>query len=541
MNNEAFKLVKSELVQSLQAAEQAFDAFVVDPSDLEQLNECSAIMNRLRGTFALMEDEGISKLCATISSSLDALVTEQSNKRLMQACSNAILVVGRYVEYREVGDPVFPDLMLEEINRLRLAAGQRPHPVDWFHPLQIKADWLSQQPVKLSGDQARLRRVHALSQAGLVQIVRSERLQAVFRALSELYERAGRGQKDRNLGSLFTALAELCDASARGEPFINKDRLRFFAQCERALAELVNNQVLAANVINDIKRQTAYLLSLQANRSASGDKLLQALGVQRASIDDAFLAEQYRLLHGPGANVLQSVSDALLEELADIREHIEQVERQGTQLNLDTQKPRIAGVGEALAMVGLTSAANVVKQLLKKLTNASDLTDSDLLAQVADGLIYAETAAARLKTGRGEGAQSSPNQASAAAVHDHARIALIDEAEQGIAVVKRAVSAYMDHGGDKLHLTNVDASLRGVRGACVFLGAQRAAHIVDMVARFIEERLLNAGQEINQQSFDYMAEALSGLEFYLEALLTGSSRADDLLGVAEKNLAQLAV
>ncbi|WP_119395514.1 hypothetical protein [Salinibius halmophilus] len=541
MNNGAFKLVKSELIQSLQSAESSFDAFVSDHTDLESLSDCSATMNRLRGTFALMEDIGVSKLCAAISQSVEALSTQSDNSRLIQACSHAILVVGRYVEYREFGDPIHPDLMLEEINRLRLASGERVHPLDWFNPVAIRQEWFSQITVSISDQDnlARLKRVHLLTQAGLVQVTKKERLTAVFKAMAELFERAGRAQKDSSLSSMFTVMAQLCESLSLTQPFINNDRLRLFAQFERTLSNLLQTGTLGSGQVNDLKRQIVYLLSLQPVRSEACNKLLTALGVQRATTDDAKLAEEYRLLHGPGASVLTSVSDALLEELSDIREHIEQAERSKTAINLDIQAPRMAGVAEALAMVGLSSAANVVKQVLHKLKNAADIQDPALLANVADGFIYAETAAARLKSGTRDSGAESPNQASAQAVHDHARIALIDEAEQGLAVIKRAISAYMDHDGDKLHLTNIDVSLRGVRGACVFLGAERAVKVVDMISRFVNERLLAQGEEISQAQFDQMAESLSGLEFYLEALLTRSARADEVLNMAEKNISRL--
>lgn len=541
MNNGAFKLVQSELVQSLQAAESSFDAFVSDHTDLDSLNDCSATMNRLRGTFALMEDTGVSRLCAAVSQSVEALSTQSANQRLIQACSHAILVVGRYVEYREFGEPVHPDLMLEEINRLRLASGERVYPLDWFYPVAVKQEWFSQIHVSISDQDnlARLKRVHLLTQAGLVQISKKQRLTAVFKAMAELFERAGRAQKDSSLSSLFTVTSQLCDALSRSQPFINNDRLRLLAQFERSLANLLQTGTLGSAQVNELKRQVVYWLTLQPVRSESCDKLLTALGVQRAVTDDAKLAEEYRLLHGPGASVLTSVSDALLEELGDIREHIEQAERSQTAINLEVQAPRMAGVAEALAMVGLNSAANVVKQVLNKLKNAADIQDPGLLANVADGFIYAETAAARLKSGERDGGAQSPNQASAQAVHEHARIALIDEAEQGLAVIKRAISAYMDHDGDKLHLTNIDVSLRGVRGACVFLGAERAVKVVDMLSRFVHERLLNKGDDISQAQFDQMAESLSGLEFYLEALLTRSARADDVLDMAEKNISRL--
>jgi hypothetical protein len=109
-----------------------------------------------------------------------------------------------------------------------------------------------------------------------------------------------------------------------------------------------------------------------------------------------------------------------------------------------------------------------------------------------------------------------------------ARVILIDESEGGLALAKRAISAYMDSEGDRLHLSNVVATLVGVRGALIFLNSEQAATIVSRIIVFIQRELLEKGTLIDPDQLELFADALSSLEFYLEGLLSSSENLDIL-------------
>ncbi|MDX1474624.1 MAG: chemotaxis protein, partial [Reinekea sp.] len=119
------------------------------------------------------------------------------------------------------------------------------------------------------------------------------------------------------------------------------------------------------------------------------------------------------------------------------------------------------------------------------------------------------------------------NKAFKAQVHE-ARVVLIDESESGLALAKRAISAYMDSNGDKLHLSNVVATLHGVRGALVFLNSEQAASIVARAIAFVQRDLLESAALIDSGQLELFADALSSLEFYLEGLLSGNENLDIL-------------
>jgi hypothetical protein len=117
---------------------------------------------------------------------------------------------------------------------------------------------------------------------------------------------------------------------------------------------------------------------------------------------------------------------------------------------------------------------------------------------------------------------------------------LIDEAEAGLALAKRAITAYMDSQGDRLHLTNVIPTLNGVKGAFVFLNSMTAADLIQRAINYISRDLEESGTMVNQVQLETFADALSSLEFFLEGLLTDSAN-EDILKLAKHSLATLSV
>ena len=115
-------------------------------------------------------------------------------------------------------------------------------------------------------------------------------------------------------------------------------------------------------------------------------------------------------------------------------------------------------------------------------------------------MLYVESMVASLE--RGDRRDSKPQvarpgmEAEAFANHQltEACIVVIDEATAGLALAKRAITAYLESNGEKLHLANVPFSLQAVRGGLRFLEQERAAELIGACADFIQKHMLESNQ-----------------------------------------------
>ena len=181
-------------------------------------------------------------------------------------------------------------------------------------------------------------------------------------------------------------------------------------------------------------------------------------------------------------------------------------------------------LSKTLGMVGLSSAGNALAAQLQTVASWSEeqTPDSVQLNSLADAVLYVEGMVASLESGERREprpAQAQPvSEAESFAMHqlNEARIVVIDEALGGLAMAKRAITAYLESNGDKLHLANVPFTLQAVRGGLWFLDQPRAAQLVGACAEYIDKQMLESQQMPSEQMLETLADALTSLEYYLE-------------------------
>ena len=123
---------------------------------------------------------------------------------------------------------------------------------------------------------------------------------------------------------------------------------------------------------------------------------------------------------------------------------------------------------------------------------------------------------------------------------DQAQVNVLKEADAGLSITKRALNDFVESEWDKMHLANVTATLATVRGGFQFLGKDRAANILDVCSRYIDNSIIRMSQPPRESELNAIADVLSSLEYYLEGMLTSSGGfGEQVLDLAEDALKQL--
>jgi len=332
------------------------------------------------------------------------------------------------------------------------------------------------------------------------------------------------------------------EAMVQNDASMTPTRKRLFSLLEREMRTLIQKAPESLRQPNNaaLIKEFLFLLALNKSDSLKAKHVATFYHLPTLSYSEALLEEQRQVLFSPGRGVLASVAEALKEDISAIKESVDQVARGGPFSSKELYA-RLKKVADIYVMVGLTSPANVLKGQADIVGGWADNAaphHEDLL-KIADVVLYAESALARLLQGHSHKDLEGENKAFQVQLHE-ARVVLIDESESGLALAKRAISAYMDSEGDRLHLSNVVSTLVGVRGALIFLNSNDAATIVSRIIVFIQRDLLENGALIDASQLELFADALSSLEFYLEGLLSSSENMD-ILKLAVHSLNSLKV
>ena len=280
-------------------------------------------------------------------------------------------------------------------------------------------------------------------------------------------------------------------------------------------------------------------------RMARGVETMQqdALPSLLVEATEAELEHARGSLAGRNRALLDTVSAALKEDLLRVKDALDLHLRAGggNLADLQPQAEALDRIGETLGMLGLESARGVIQEQRKVVQGLADGSrepgDGDLM-EVAGALIYIEHSLddqfSRLGSGDAVEADDQLAQESRKVMG-----ALAREAAANFAEVRNAFVAFVETDWDHAVLDPVPRLLAEVAGAMRILNLPEPAGYLEALRRFSHAELLGNKQVPGGRQLDTLADALAGMEYYLESLRDPHGQRQDLLDKTRVSLEQL--
>lgn len=555
--SQSFDLVKAEIEQTIRQAEAGLGRFQENRESGEDLQNCVDYLNQLRGIFILVELRGGILLCQeAVAMANDVPVGANDDKNiLLTTLSSALFILRRYVEYYHQQRADHPELLLPIINDLREARKEKPYPESCFFDVDVKhrANFgfsLAITPVE--GDEAGYevyaQRMRLMFQIGLLGVLR-ERNEAVNK---KLIGRAARGFarlcNGASMGQMWCLLAVVADTMLDRDMAFGKARKRMLMRVEKYTREIVyvGKVATAKDAPDSLFKDLIYLLFRSGSANPEVAEILEAYQLAPSEYPEVMMETHRKRLYGPGADVLKSLSDALQEELNQLKDKLDIVERgiEPDIAELSTIAASLESLSNTLLMLDLKQLSGLAKNQAGKLRlweAEQRLPSSDELYVLADAVLSIEEAAMQMVT---RGITSETDALAGVKVSDReqspyrreAMIVVADEARGALILAKRAITAFIESDYDKMHLANLPATLHSIWGGFVMLDDPDAANVLQRVAVCIQEKLLDEREPPSVSVLEALADALTSFEYYIESIGTRDDRNMDLLKLAESSL-----
>mgnify|MGYP003665732820 FL=1 len=524
----SLNLVRDELFATMEEAESSLEHFIADRHNGSLLQQAVENLHQVRGTLNLIELTGAELLAQEVLDQATDIPAGAGEERDVQlsALSNALHVLRRYLENVEAHRQEMPELLLPAINDLRQAGGQPALPESFFFSVRLDHARPRTAPAKVDGAvrESEGRRLRHMYQVGLLGFIREHNPQASLKLMGRALTRVDSLFANEPRGRLCWVGAAAVEAQVDGQLLARKSRKQLFSRIDRELKQmLINGQYEAPR---GLLKELLYLVALAGTRGPQATALSEVFGLAPLPFTDHLLEEEYQRLAGPGQAVMRSLSSAIREELNSLKDMLDLIERGTLQSDsLNSLHALLGKLSKTLGMVGLSSAGNSLNAQLHVVAGWSEASppQPQALNKLADAVLYVEGMVASLESGERREVRANPaqpgNEAESFAQHqlNEARIVVVDEAQAGLALAKRAITAYLESGGERMHLSNVPFSLQAVRGGLWFLDQERAALLVGACADYIQRQMFDAPQMPSEQMLETLADALSSLEYYLEA------------------------
>jgi hypothetical protein len=547
-NTTSLTFLKDELDATLSQAESALEVFSEDTSRSGELKVCAEAFHQVRGICQMLELPAAALMAEEMELVAEAIGRSVTPERMVGTLGNAIVLLGRYLEYVQLKNAAMPELLVGGINELRRSAGKPLIAESHFFRVDVTRE--RQPPAAPAStsraDVARLcRRMRHMYQVGLLGVLRGESrtsLKLVSRALARIDRLCG----DAPMGRLWWVARAAVEALLADEMRLTPARKQLLSQFDRQIKRLVyeGERALESDAPLLLVKECVYLVSLATQDQGLIGEVKRAFSV-RPRFTDGALQEELSLMSGAGGSVIRTVATALKEELNDIKSTLDMAAQGAADTDYGDLADTLVRLAGTLVMIGQSREAAQIRgraeQVRQWRNGEVDPEGMDFHALV-DDLLMVENAVATLER-RFAPADDINREVRNTRISlyqlDEARMTVVGECRAGISLTKRSLTSFIDSQGDRMHLSNVPSVLVGVSGGLMFLELDRARAILEGCRQYIEQAMLAGSGAPVREQMETLADAITSIDYYLESMEEHKPIGDAVLEVAEESLAEL--
>jgi hypothetical protein len=558
VNISSLNMVSDELIITIEQAARKLEQFIVEADQEDSLLECIGKIEQIVGVFQLIELHGAELLATEVLCATKQIIEtpESEREKLLATITDGFFILPRYLEYVQQTHKTFPVLLVPYINDLRQDLKTPLLPESHFFYVDVNAGKIiaPQTSSMMSEDFAPLvRRLRHMFQIGMLNVLQGKQVRSAIGMMQRSFERMEAISNDRSMGMLFwvgsSALAAMRDENME----ITKSRKLLLSSLDRQLKQIQKEGLdgLDRESPAVLVKYLVYIVAISRSKSEKTQKILNAFSLMPLSYSDSVLRSEREALCGPSKNTVASMATVLKEELRNTKEILENASQMedGLLADYDDLIETLTKVADILSVVGLVSASNTLKQELQKIEGwkkSNEPTNAQELIEVADALLYVESTVSGLeKLNLSDEKLNMVNSLArreviASSQLAEAELLVIQEAESGLALVKRALNSFSESNFDTSHIQNVAATLRAIRGGLVVMQFNRASSVISSCIRFVDEVLMQDNPAVAlQQLLETFADAVIGLEYYLDEVKSDKSADASVLSIAEESLEAL--
>jgi chemosensory pili system protein ChpA (sensor histidine kinase/response regulator) len=534
--------VKGEIDLALQRGEEALRAFATNTSDATQLKSSLGHLHQARGALSIVGLDGVTRLSEELEGLLSALEKDVSLRKaeIFDLAARAYRGIHAYLNQLMAGNPNQPLRLYSLYRDLVAAQGGQADPTDLYFPdLSLRPPKRDKVPVVLKPGETEkfLREQRSRYQRGLLKWLKNDASGAEDMRTAVAAVEATQGlTSQRAFWWVALAFFEALAHKALPQELDVKQLCNRIEQQIKRLAEGI------PNVAERLMREVLYYVARARSHDGHVRKVQEtyhlAQTIPPADGGDATSTESVALKSAreflsQAKDAWNKLASGNPQSLTAFRESASGLEDQATQLG----NPALATLTEEIAAVAEWVAANQEKMseavalevatALLLLENAL-AGSSELPAEFAQ---QAQVVGSRLKDCTlGKPLRRTPeipllDEMSRKAQERLLMNQVVAEIQANLRTIEQALDAFFRDSSKREDLASLDKPLHQLLGALEMLGEQRARDALAAAGEQIR-RFSMADYLANPQDFERIAQTLSGLGFYIEALAHGNADFD---------------
>ncbi|VAX06460.1 Signal transduction histidine kinase CheA [hydrothermal vent metagenome] len=547
--------IKDELDELMRQAGSALEEYIEGSGDKELIQTCIERLHQIYGTLRMVQMFGASMLAEEMELAASALKSGKVAHRSEAAeiLMQALIQLPDYLDKMQSGYRDIPLLVLPLMNDLRAARdADLLSEVALFAPALEQRLMVGPESGEANAELPKLaRRLRHCYHKGLLLWYRGEKRNNGLSVLADVMHRLEQEAGTEYVRQLFriarAAVAALQDEAI--EPGIAIKLLH--GRLDRQIKLLIDEgeAALVNAPATELQKNLLYYIAL----ADSDNELIQAikqtfeLGMILPTAEE--IEAGRKELSGPNRELLEALRDAIKNDLVQVQDRLDLFIRSAPRdtddlLNLERPLRKIA---DTLGMVGQGELRERMKGRANQIrdVNAGGMIPDDAaLMDMAGDILFVETSLNSWV----------PSQVFPAVVEQARQVgitpekegefgelvqAVFSEAGVDMAHIKEAIVAYIDSPADKSLLADVPKRFFDVSGALKMLGLSGVSVLLDFIAQYINSQFLADDLILDTEQVNTLADAITSIEYHMEAVIEGRSGQGEILDVARNALVQL--
>jgi chemosensory pili system protein ChpA (sensor histidine kinase/response regulator) len=529
----ALDWVKGEIEEVLKQAQYELEAYVESPDDTARMKFCLTYLHQVSGTLQMVEFYGAAMLAEEMEgvakAMLDDSVSDAAEAR--QVLMQAILQLPNYLDHIKLGHRDLPVVLLPVLNDLRAARGESLlSETSLFLPdIKPSAPINEQQRRQFSDKQFidLARKLRQMYQVALLGLLQGKDTQHNAEYLQKVASRLAKILKDTPAGPLWNVAAAALEGVTSKGIAITSGIKESLKRLEPELKSLITNGSDSFNKIpEDLLKNLLFYVAKSETSNARIETIRKEFGLDDALPTSAELDADRNALSGPDKSTMSSVGNALIEEITGLKDKLDVlVQGKGADASqMSELLPSFKQIGDTMGMLGLGTPRTVVLDqydVISGFVNDKKIASNTELMDIAGALLYVEASLVGLSERFNGGTEiSSPERIQL----NDAQHVVLKESIKLVEQVKDKIVEYIPSNDISL-LAEAAALLMNLRGTLIMVPQIEAADIARSCSNILQK-------QADSQKFpadfllNSLAEALSGIEYFLERLEENSQFVD---------------
>lgn len=528
--------VKTQLDDVLSDAQSDLNEYIENQTD-ENLENCIEHLQLVYGTLQMVEVYGAAMLAEEMQKTTVALLAGEVERAedAYDVLMRAMLQLPDYLEGIQAGKKDTPITLMPLFNDLRAARkeGLLTESV-LFSPdiesAKLSPDGYDEAAIKTGSLQPEVKRLRTHYQLGLLDFIRNnkevvglQRIKAVLKALEK-------SSSNAEIRRIWTVVSALSESLIKQGVETNLSIKMLLGAVDRQLKLILDEgeEAFAKNYSRELVKNVLYYVG----SSTVDTKSIKAVK-EAYHLDDLMPQESdgtTGLVGGLNADLFNTVSKGITEDLEQVKDVLE-LFMQSSERDVEQLVPvaeQLGKIADTYGMLGMgATRQSIIEQrgVLENIISKEVEVSEKIVLGVASELLNAESELQNYiasRSGFVDMSQvSDEEKAVPAAEYRQVVHTVVSEGLKNFSEAKDIILSYVSGAGDKDQLEQILEKIEEVRGVAMMLPLGRVESQIMKLKDYIRVALLNNNHKVDAKEQDTVADVVTSIEYYLEALSEG--------------------